>query len=101
MTLNAGLLCRSNFNASILALVEGEQARENFIDRNTSSDGHQFDALFLVRGETQIEADRRLIRERIAKLKGELKKRAAAINPVPLGFVAPGMVESTRGKKHG
>jgi transitional endoplasmic reticulum ATPase len=36
-----------------------------------------------------------------AKLKGELKKRAAAINPMPIGFVAPGMVSSTRDKKHG
>jgi transitional endoplasmic reticulum ATPase len=35
-----------------------------------------------------------------AKIKGELKKRAAAINPVPIGFVAPGMVSSTRDKKH-
>ncbi|MEQ1498966.1 MAG: CDC48 family AAA ATPase [Novosphingobium sp.] len=36
-----------------------------------------------------------------AKIKGELKKRAAAVNLTPIGFVAPGMVESTRGKKHG
>lgn len=36
-----------------------------------------------------------------AKIKGELKKRAAAVNLNPLGFLAPGMVESTRGKKHG
>ena len=35
-----------------------------------------------------------------AKIKGELKKQAAAINPLPIGFVAPGMVESTRAKKH-
>jgi transitional endoplasmic reticulum ATPase len=34
------------------------------------------------------------------KMKGELKKRAAAINPTPLGFLAPGMVSSTRDKKH-
>lgn len=36
-----------------------------------------------------------------AKIKGELKKRAAAVNLTPLGFVAPGMVSSTRDKKHG
>jgi transitional endoplasmic reticulum ATPase len=36
-----------------------------------------------------------------AKIKGELKKRAAAINPVPIGFLAPGMVQSTRAEKHG
>ncbi len=35
-----------------------------------------------------------------AKIKGELKKNAAAINPVPIGFVAPGMVSSTRAKKN-
>jgi transitional endoplasmic reticulum ATPase len=34
-----------------------------------------------------------------AKMKGELKKRAMAVAPV--GFLAPGMVESTRDKKHG
>ena len=36
-----------------------------------------------------------------AKIKGELKKRAAAINPAPIGFIAPGMVSSTRAEKHG
>ena len=35
------------------------------------------------------------------KMKGELKKRAAAVNLTPIGFLAPGMVESTRDKKHG
>ncbi len=35
------------------------------------------------------------------KMKGELKKRAAAINPTPVGFLAPGMVNPTREKKHG
>jgi transitional endoplasmic reticulum ATPase len=35
-----------------------------------------------------------------AKIKGELKKNAAALNPVPIGFVAPGMVSSTRDSKH-
>lgn len=35
------------------------------------------------------------------KMKGELKKRAAAINPNPVGFLAPGMVNPTREKKHG
>ncbi|PEQ14204.1 AAA family ATPase [Novosphingobium sp. PC22D] len=34
-----------------------------------------------------------------AKMKGELKKRAMAVEPI--GFIAPGMVESTRDKKHG
>ncbi|MCB2057126.1 MAG: CDC48 family AAA ATPase [Novosphingobium sp.] len=34
------------------------------------------------------------------KLKGELKKRAAEVTP-SIGFLAPGMVESTRAKKHG
>ncbi|MFA7596976.1 MAG: CDC48 family AAA ATPase [Novosphingobium sp.] len=34
-----------------------------------------------------------------AKMKGELKKRAAEVNPI--GFIAPGMVEPTREKKHG
>ena len=33
-----------------------------------------------------------------AKMKGELKKRAMEVAPV--GFLAPGMVESTRDKKH-
>jgi len=36
-----------------------------------------------------------------AKIKGELKKRAAEVNLTPIGFVAPGMVSSTRDKKHG
>ncbi len=35
-----------------------------------------------------------------AKIKGELKKNAAAIVPNPIGFVAPGMVSSTRAAKH-
>jgi transitional endoplasmic reticulum ATPase len=33
------------------------------------------------------------------KMKGELKKRAMEITPI--GFVTPGMLESTREKKHG
>jgi transitional endoplasmic reticulum ATPase len=33
-----------------------------------------------------------------AKMKGELKKRAMEV--APIGFIAPGMVESTRDKKH-
>jgi transitional endoplasmic reticulum ATPase len=36
-----------------------------------------------------------------AKIKGELKKRAAEVNLSPVGFLAPGMVASTRDKKHG
>ena len=36
-----------------------------------------------------------------AKIKGELKKRAAEVNLSPAGFLAPGMVSSTRDKKHG
>jgi transitional endoplasmic reticulum ATPase len=35
------------------------------------------------------------------RMKGELKKRAAEVNLHPVGFLAPGMVESTRDKKHG
>ena len=35
------------------------------------------------------------------RMKGELKKRAAAINPTPVGFLAPGMVNPSREKKHG
>ena len=34
-----------------------------------------------------------------AKMKGELKKRAMAVSPI--GFIAPGMVSSTRDMKHG
>ena len=34
-----------------------------------------------------------------AKLKGELKRRATEVNPI--GFLAPGMVEPTRERKHG
>jgi len=34
-----------------------------------------------------------------ARMKGELKKRAMEVSPI--GFIAPGMVESTRDKKHG
>jgi transitional endoplasmic reticulum ATPase len=34
------------------------------------------------------------------KLKGELKKRAAEVTPVQIGFVTPGMVQSTRDRKH-
>ena len=34
-----------------------------------------------------------------AKMKGELKKRAMEVTPI--GFLAPGMVESTRDRKHG
>lgn len=37
--------------------------------------------------------------EDYARLKGELKKRA--LEPAPLGFLAPGMVQSTRESKHG
>jgi len=33
------------------------------------------------------------------KMKGELKKRAMEVSPI--GFIVPGMVESTREKKHG
>ncbi len=36
-----------------------------------------------------------------AKIKGELKKRAAEVNLSPVGFLAPGMVSSTRDRKHG
>ena len=32
------------------------------------------------------------------KMKGELKKRAVQVEPI--GFIAPGMLESTRDKKH-
>ena len=35
------------------------------------------------------------------KVKGELKKRAAEVNATQIGFLAPGMVSSTRDKKHG
>lgn len=34
------------------------------------------------------------------KMKGELKKRAAEVTPVQIGFVAPGMVQPTRERKH-
>ena len=33
------------------------------------------------------------------KMRGELKKRAA--EPMPIGFITEGMVESTRDSKHG
>ena len=36
--------------------------------------------------------------EEYAKMKGELKKRAMAVSPI--GFIAPGMVSSTREVKH-
>ncbi len=36
-----------------------------------------------------------------AKIKGELKQRVNEVNLTPIGFVAPGMVSSTREKKHG
>ena len=36
-----------------------------------------------------------------AKIKDELKQRVAEVNMTPLGFMAPGMVSSTREKKHG
>ena len=36
--------------------------------------------------------------EEYAKMKGELKKRAMAVSPI--GFIAPGMVSSTRDMKH-
>ena len=35
-----------------------------------------------------------------AKIKGELKQRVNEVNLTPIGFVAPGMVSSTRDKKH-
>ncbi len=35
------------------------------------------------------------------KLKGELKKRAAQVTATQIGFLVPGMVSSTREKKHG
>jgi transitional endoplasmic reticulum ATPase len=35
-----------------------------------------------------------------ARMKGELKKRAAEVNLTPIGFLAPGMVSSTRDRKH-
>ncbi|MEY4240252.1 MAG: hypothetical protein RL339_2853 [Pseudomonadota bacterium] len=34
------------------------------------------------------------------KMKGELKKRAAEVTAVQIGFLAPGMVQSTRKRKH-
>ena len=34
------------------------------------------------------------------KMKGELKKRAAEVTAVQIGFLAPGMVQSTRERKH-
>ena len=34
------------------------------------------------------------------RMKGELKKRAAEVTPVQIGFLAPGMVQSTRERKH-
>ena len=34
------------------------------------------------------------------KMKGELKKRAAEVTPNQIGFVTPGMVQSTRERKH-
>ncbi|MFC4293683.1 CDC48 family AAA ATPase [Novosphingobium tardum] len=37
--------------------------------------------------------------EEYAKMKGELKKRAMDVGPI--GFIAPGMVSSTRDSKHG
>jgi transitional endoplasmic reticulum ATPase len=37
--------------------------------------------------------------EEYQRMKGELKKRAMEVSPI--GFLAPGMVESTREKKHG
>jgi transitional endoplasmic reticulum ATPase len=36
--------------------------------------------------------------EEYGKMKGELKRRAAEI--APIGFLAPGMVQPTREKKH-
>ena len=35
------------------------------------------------------------------KMKGELKKRAAEVTAQQIGFLAPGMVQSTRDRKHG
>ena len=35
------------------------------------------------------------------KMKGELKKRAAEVSSSQIGFLAPGMVSSTRERKHG
>ena len=37
--------------------------------------------------------------EEYEKMRGELKKRAAAVNPI--GFLSEGMVQSTRDQKHG
>ncbi|MDR2857444.1 MAG: CDC48 family AAA ATPase [Novosphingobium sp.] len=37
--------------------------------------------------------------EEYQRMKGELKKRAMAVSPI--GFIAPGMVEPTRERKHG
>jgi transitional endoplasmic reticulum ATPase len=37
--------------------------------------------------------------EEYEKMKGELKKRAMEVSPI--GFIAPGMLESTRERKHG
>jgi transitional endoplasmic reticulum ATPase len=37
--------------------------------------------------------------EEYSKMKGELKRRAMQVDPI--GFLAPGMVESTRERKHG
>ena len=37
--------------------------------------------------------------EEYARMKGELKKRAMAVEPI--GFIAPGMVEPRRERKHG
>lgn len=50
-----------------------------------------------------LEASRATVTEQMeddyARMKGELKKRA--MNPGPLGFITPGMVQPTRESKHG
>ena len=65
--------------------------------------GAEVEAVSMADFEAALEDSRATVsaemEEEYAMMKGELKKRAMAV--APIGFIAPGMVESTRASKHG
>lgn len=65
--------------------------------------GANVDAVSMADFEEALEDSRATVTEEMeaeySRMKGELKKRAMEV--APIGFIAPGMVESTRDKKHG
>ncbi|MEJ2457768.1 MAG: AAA family ATPase [Novosphingobium sp.] len=65
--------------------------------------GAEVESVTMADFEDALEDSRATVTEEMeaeyTKMKGELKKRAMEVSPI--GFITPGMVESTRDKKHG